>query len=115
SEDGGLTWSEDKTDDFLVEPVCQGSVLPYAPHGKESDQTYLLFSNPASTKRENMTVRLSADDGVTWVKTYELYEGPSAYSDLVILPQGGIGCLYERGEKGPYESIVLTFIHPATC
>ena len=29
----------------------------------------------------------------------------TAYSDLVVLPDGDILCIYEGGEKGPYESI----------
>jgi sialidase-1 len=108
SSDGGLTWTDDITDDALIEPVCQASVLTFTP----KDTEYLLFSNPASKGREKMTVRLSTDGGATWPTSVELYEGPSAYSDLVILPNGDIGCLYERGEKNPYESIVLARIDP---
>lgn len=110
SNDGGLTWSDDTTDDTLIEPVCQGSVLTHTP--KDSEDSVLLFSNPASPKRERMTVRLSRDGGATWPTSWLLYEGPSAYSDLVSLPDGRIGCLYERGEKGAYESIVFTPIAP---
>lgn len=107
SSDGGLTWTEDQTDNTLIEPVCQGSVFSTAPtDGSPS----LLFSNPASTKRERMTVRRSVDGGATWVAAAELYAGPSAYSDLTILPDGMIGCLFERGVKGPYETIVLARI-----
>ena len=43
----------------LIEPVCQGS-LEALPGGQ------LLFANPASTRRERMTVRLSSDGGRTW-------------------------------------------------
>ena len=43
-----------------------------------------------------MTVRLSYDEGVTWPAAKVLYEGSAAYSDLVALPDGAIGCLYER-------------------
>jgi len=110
STDGGLTWSPDVTDDTLIEPVCQGSTLYCPPAG--GFEGGLLFSNPASTKREQMTVRLSTDGGETWAGSLELYGGPSAYSDLVLLPGGEIGCLYERGEKGAYETIVLTRFSP---
>jgi len=37
------------------------------------------------------------------------YDGPSGYSCLAVLPDGSIGCLYERGNKHPYETI--TFAH----
>jgi sialidase-1 len=106
SDDGGLNWSNDMTDQALIEPVCQASTLAVSPKGNAP--SYLLFSNPASKKREKMTVRLSADGGTTWPAALVLYAGPSAYSDLAQLPNGDIGCLYERGEKGAYESIVLT-------
>src|SRR5262245_49831864 len=103
SRDGGLTWSKATLDDALIEPVCQASLLRYAVPGK----TRLLFANPASTKREKMTVRLSEDDGKTWPVARQLFDGPSAYSCLTTLPDGTIGCLYERGEKSPYETIAF--------
>ena len=65
-----------------------------------------MFSNPASaTGRSNLTVRASYDDGQTWLAGRCLHPGPSAYSDLVILPDGTAACLYEAGEKNPYERI----------
>jgi sialidase-1 len=74
-----------------------------ARHGKSR----ILFSNPASTKRENMTVRLSCDDGKTWPLVGCLYAGPSAYSCLAVLPDMSIGCLYERGAQRAYEKITF--------
>ena len=68
----------------------------------------VLFANPASSDaRVNMTVRLSSDDGRTWPASRVLYLGPSAYSSLARLPYDTVGCLYERGDAGPYET--LTF------
>jgi sialidase-1 len=106
SKDGGLTWGDVTLDDALVEPMCQASVISYGP-AKEGGKNRVLFSNPASTKREKMTVRLSADDGATWSASKELFAGPSAYSALVALPDGKAGCLYEYGEKSPYEKIAF--------
>lgn len=100
SGDGGLTWSEDKTDPALIEPVCQASVLSV---GAE-----LFFANPANEKREKMTLRRSDDGGATWPVALELYAGPSAYSDLVLLNEGTVACVYERGLEHPYETIVFT-------
>ena len=102
SKDGGLTWSPPAEDAALIEPVCQASILRY-PGAKSR----ILFSNPASTKRENMTVRLSADEGKTWPAAKVLHAGPAAYSCLTVLPGGQIGCLYERGDKRPYETITF--------
>ncbi len=68
----------------------------------------ILFSNPASRDgRVNMTVRASYDEGQTWTRCRSLHAGPSAYSDLAILADGEIACLYEAGASHPYESIVF--------
>jgi sialidase-1 len=68
----------------------------------------ILFSNPASRdRRVNMTVRASFDEGQTWTASRVLHAGPSAYSDLAVLADGEIGCLYEAGQAHPYESIVF--------
>ena len=97
STDGGVTWSKPVEDPNLIEPVCQASLVRH--------QAGFLFSNPASTKREKLTVRLSRDEGKTWPVAKVLHAGPAAYSCLAALPGGDVGCLYERGEKSPYESI----------
>lgn len=69
----------------------------------------LIFSNPHSLardaagkeipagrgKRENLSIKLSRDDGQTWPVSKVLDSGPSAYSDLAVLPDGAILCLYE--------------------
>ncbi len=55
-------------------------------------------------------MRLSYDEGKTWKASKLLHEGPSAYSDLAVLPQGEIACLYERGETHPYEKITLAIL-----
>lgn len=102
SKDGGLTFTDPIEDPALVEPVCQASILRLG-----SDKR-IAFSNPASRRRENMTLRISHDDGKTWPEAIQLYPGPSAYSCLALLPSGELGCLYERGTRSPYERIVLS-------
>lgn len=105
SRDGGKHWSDIQTDTSLVEPVCQASLFRYDLPGKK---TYLAFSNPASaSSRVGMTVRLSSDWGKTWSGKHVLHEGPSAYSNLVGLPDGNLGCLYEGGDLNPYETILF--------
>jgi sialidase-1 len=106
SKDGGLTWSKVTLDDHLIEPVCQASLIRYPGDNKER-KSLLLFSNPASTKREKMTVRSSRDEGQTWPASRLLHEGPAAYSCLAILKDGQGACLYERGRKSAYEKITL--------
>lgn len=105
SNDGGETWGELYSDSALIEPICQGSLYRYS--FKEEGKGILLFLNPSDEKeRRNMTLKLSYDDGKSWAKSKVIYDGPSAYSDLVRLPNGNIGCLYEAGYISPYEGLV---------
>lgn len=106
SSDGGKTWSPLRHDTALIEPVCQASLIRI-PHRQGVSGTWLLFSNPASTARAKMLVRLSQDGGATWPRAGLLHAGPAAYSALVVLPDGSVGCLYERGDKHPYETIAF--------
>jgi sialidase-1 len=104
SRDGGKTWGAATSDETLVEPVCQASLLRAS-----WEPNRLLFSNPADEKaRVRMTVRMSLDDGRSWPASLTLHEGPSAYSCLAVLPAGGAACLFEAGEKQAYERIVFT-------
>jgi len=105
SRDGGETWSPLKGDTALIEPVCQGSLISYSHQG---EKPFLAFSNPASQKsRTNMTGRLSYNNGKSWKVKNTIYKGPSAYSNLVVLPNGNLACFYEAGIKNPYEGIVF--------
>jgi len=106
SSDGGITWVDFKGDNTLIEPICQASMHRYSFGRKEKNR--LLFTNPADTdKRLNMTLRLSYDDGANWTKSMVLYPGPSAYSEVVRLSDGTIGCFYKAGYHNPYEGIVF--------
>ena len=103
SRDGGLTWTEPVSDDALIEPVCQASLIGFG----KAKPGVLLFSNPADTKRVNMTVRLSRDEGKTWSSSKTVHAGPSAYSNLVELKGNTAGLLYERGDADRYERITF--------
>jgi len=109
SADGGATWSDQHPDETLVEPPCQASCVRYS-WADACNSSRLMFSNPANgqhDQRNRMTVRLSYDEGRTWPVAKLLCTGPSAYSCLAELPGGSIGCLYEAGQKHPYEKIIF--------
>src|SRR5690606_3415382 len=106
SKDGGINWSDPQDAVGLVEPVCQASLIRHSWPTK-SNKSILLFANPASTKRENLSVKLSQDEGKSWPYSRTLYPGPAAYSSLATLPDGFVLCLYENGTNGPYEKITL--------
>lgn len=106
SKDQGLTFSEGKPDETLVEPVCQGSFIRYTEAGTHG-KSRLLFSNPASIRRNMMTARMSYDEGKTWPVMKLLDPRFGAYSCLTVLPDMDIGLLYECGPKDAYETITF--------
>lgn len=105
--DGASGWEPSRFHDQLWEPICMASVIAHP-----AQPGTLLFSNPhrlaldksgqeipaGRGKRENLTIKLSRDDGRTWPKQRTLEPGPSAYSDLAVLPDGTVLCLYEGAD-----------------
>jgi sialidase-1 len=104
SPDGATAWSKPVFHDQLWEPVCMASIAQHP-----SKPGTLIFSNPYTLKldkdgkevpagrgkRQNLSIKLSHDDGKTWPINKTLEAGPSAYSDLAVLPDGTVLCLYE--------------------
>jgi sialidase-1 len=96
SSDGGQTWSVTRNDPVLIEPACQASLLRHSGNNDPSKDVF-LFSNPGTqSARTNGTIRLSRDEGKTWPVSRVLYPGSFAYSCLTSLPDGSVGCLFER-------------------
>lgn len=106
SNDGGFSWLNEHFDKNLPDPVCQGSLLNI---GRRT----LAFCNNADTaKRNNLTLRISKNDGKSWKKSILVYSNnkvgdASAYSDIVKISNKKIGILYE---KDGYSKIVFTAI-----
>lgn len=104
SSDGFSDWSAPRIADELKEPGCMAGLTK---HSVNQDAPYkLLFSNAQTTKRKhsarrNLTIHLSRDDGITWPIQRTIEAGPSAYSDLAVLPDGTILCFYESGVAEP--------------
>lgn len=109
STDGCNTWSNPVYDSTLIEPICQGSLLRYS-----FAPDILLFSNPKHKKtRKNLTLSISKDSGKTWIKQITICAKKSAYSDIVLLNNGNILCLFETGKFLPYSGISSTIIKQA--
>ena len=111
SDDGSATWKETYFDPQLPDPICQGSILPIAQTKKAFT---LAFSNAADMKnRDNLTIRISKDNGRTWPISIPIDNGAAAgespkdftaYSDLVLVDSKHIGIVYERKD---YSQIVF--------
>lgn len=112
SEDGGQTWSSISIDKNLPDPVCEGSLLEL---GMKKGKQMLAFCNAADTeRRNNLTLRISMDEGITWKENILIDKSPdnkkdyTAYSDIVKMNKKNIGVLYERNG---YAEIVFTCIN----
>lgn len=97
STDGGASWGAPRHAPELVESPphgCHGSMV-----ASSSGRT-LFFAAPSSpSSRAQLTLHRSDDAGRTWPRRQLLWEGPSAYSSMRLLPDGAhLGVLYERGE-----------------
>jgi len=112
SPDGIRGWSEPRFDQALLEPVCMASLIRYT-WPQAGGRSRILFANPdnlentlqkwsgsVSHDRKRLTVKMSYDECQTWPVSKVLEEGPSGYSDLGILPDGSVLCIYECGEVG---------------
>ena len=90
STDGGESWSAPKHHKQVYCPTCQSSIHRYS-----WKPNIILYSGPGGGGRNNLTIRASSDEGKTWATSRVLHKGGSAYSDLAVLPDGSICCLYE--------------------
>lgn len=112
SKDGGETWDNIYFDEKLFDPVCEGSILSV---GTKKGKHILAFTNNDSqTKRDNLTLRISFDEGKTWSFSKVIDKSPdsqakdyTAYSDLVKLGKKTVGVLYE---KDKYSQIVFRVV-----
>lgn len=112
SGDGGRTWVDQRHVPEMPDPVCQASLRRLSwPAGDRPG--VLLFSNPAGGRRERLTLRASFDDGRTWPVSRVLDPRPAAYSCLAVLPDGGVGILYEAGDRSPYEGLHFARFSPS--
>ena len=101
SSDGATGWEAIAFDDELIEPICMASLLRVG--------SSLVFANPHSVeprdpdnpegswKRQNLTVRLSDDDGQSWPHLRVIEPGVSGYSDLAVDSDGTVYIVYEDG------------------
>lgn len=112
SSNGGERWDTAYFDPHLPDPVCQGSILTV---GESHGKNIIAFCNNADTaQRDNLTLRISFDEGNTWIKNFVIDKSPrqykgyfTGYSDITRISEFRIGVLYE---KENYSEIVFTIV-----
>lgn len=113
SDDGGATWTGLRDEPALMDPANNGSVMrlfPDAPAGSPESRQLLLSHTNHSSRRENLVIRRSCDDGQTWSAPVVVEPGAASYSTLTRLPNGRVGLLYERGTVN---ALVFASFEPA--
>lgn len=96
SEDEGRTWTS-RPDSALIDPGVNASILRYP--STDGAKGPLLFINTASADaRENLTIRVSHDEGRTWTEGTVLYPAAAAYPSMTMLDGGDVGVLFETDD-----------------
>lgn len=93
STDGGQTWGTQGTWPEMSVNACNGDIL-------RVNDTTLLHSLPNSMNRENVSIFTSNDEGLTWHSPVTLFDGPSVYSSLTLMPDGSIAAYIEQNPSG---------------
>lgn len=98
SEDGGHSYSPVKADKNLPDPTNNAHITQLVPGAAagSADAKKLLYTGANSqTGRQNVSARVSCDDGATWPGLRTIRHGFSAYSSATALEDGLFGVLYE--------------------
>lgn len=115
SSDGGETWSQPRPGQ-QVTPVCT-SIERFTQAKDAQGRNRILWTGPAGPGRKGLVVRISYDEGQTFVNERQIYGGLAAYSDIAILKDGTAGVLWEQGISRLSQFITFTrfnleFIEP---
>lgn len=109
SSDGGQTWGTQGRWNELTTNACNGDIIRYSAVDQGGQRNILLHSLPNSMNREKVSIFVSYDEGQTWQSPVCLFEGPSVYSSLTVLPDGTIGAYLEENPNGACELWYMNF------
>lgn len=106
SQDGGDTWSTPRPGHELR--MVATSIERFTLRSSGADRDRLLWTGPSLPGRRNLVVRVSYDEGQTWMNERVIYGGFAAYSDMTLLRDGTVGVLWERGVSDNYQAITFS-------
>lgn len=113
SSDQGQTWSTPYAGNPVSPVACAVERYParIAPDQRER----ILWTGPKGPDRQTLVMRVSYDQGQTFGNERVIAEEPAAYSDLCLLADNRIGCLWERGDYKfiTFTPLDLAFLEPA--
>jgi len=106
SQDGGRSWGRPRSGQALT-PVAT-SIERFSLRSAGGDRDRLIWTGPAGPGRKRLVVRVSYDEGQTWMNERVLYGGLASYSDAAMLPDGTAGILWERGVSDSTQFVTFT-------
>ena len=98
SRDHGESFYEMGLQDHLSRADCHAGLARYAAEGR--GRKTMIYSGPTGLEqgiamgRHHLAVRISYDDGRSWPVSQTVVNGSASYSDLAVMPDGTILCLY---------------------
>ena len=93
SSDGGITWST--VEDFLPITQCACAIERLTLESND-EINRILWTGPKGPGRVTLMGRISYDEGKTFTPGQVIYKDKAGYSDLVLLNDNNVGCLWER-------------------
>jgi sialidase-1 len=91
-ESGFPAWTVDTN---LVDPKCEASIIRY----NTDAPARLIFLNPNNdSKRCNMTVRISYDEGATWARSRSIYNWNTCNYTPITVAKGGYSSMIKTAD-----------------
>ncbi len=112
SDDQGTSWSAPYPGNPVTPVAC--AIERYAAHVSPDNRERILWTGPKGPDRHTLVMRVSYDQGKTFQNERLIADEPAAYSDLTVLADQSIGCLWERGNYKylTFTRFDLSFVEP---
>ncbi len=113
---GKSSISEAKQVSGLPSAQCRAGMVKV----QEKGAAYLYFTGPTGKEKGYAARRVDLSlfrcnlEGSHWQRVTLIHRGKTAYSDLTVLPDGELACLYEAGKANCYEGILFLRIPKET-
>lgn len=102
----GTSWGRAREGHQLA-PVAT-AVERFSLKSAGADRDRLIWTGPTGPGRKNLVVRVSYDEGQTWMNERVLYGGLAAYSDATMLSDATAGIIWERGVSDAVQRVTFT-------
>ena len=112
SDNQGDTWSPPYAGNTVSPVAC--AVERFSAKVAPDQRERILWTGPKGPDRRTLVLRVSYDQGKTFQNERLISDEAAAYSDLTVLADKTIGCLWERGDYKyiTFTRFDLSFVEP---